>query len=933
MAVALGLAGAALAGPAHAQVVPRPADEAAPKRAPQMTAPPELLENVEPTYPPAALAENRMGEVQLSIVIDERGDVYSAEIVSGEHTDLNWAALGAATRLKFKPAEIDGKPGRVAILFSFGFFFEPEPELPDEEEDPEWADALFEDQADTAGSNGNSAGQTGEQSPKKRAPLSVVGYARAAASKKGLAGAQIAVLTQPGDGEEPQIIASATADDAGRFGLRGVPDGTYTIAIASSDFDRFQTTETIEAGKQVRLIAYLVSADDPYVTVVRKKRARKEVARVTLSRDEVRKIPGTFGDPIRVIENLPGLARAPLAGGALIVRGANPQDSGVYFDGVEIPLLYHFGGLTSVVNAEFLETIDFYPGGFGARYGRATAGVVDVESRDLKMDDFKGAAEMDLLDAGFFFGGPLKLSDSHTLRFAVAARRSYIDGILPALIEAFTPPDTQTLTAAPVYWDYQAKVALNLDAHNKLQLFGFGSQDDLAVIIRGVNEDEVADFGTSTQFHRAVLRVDSKYGAWRHRFQPMIGLDVAAFGASSDTGINAGTESTNFSWGLRDTLDYQPAPWLRLTAGLDIQNSTFGFDANLPVPASVGAFPRAEPEIAGTNQRFRNNGAQYLLGGYVEAEVGPLAGLTFLPGVRFDHNTFSFDEETLPDGTVREASTVSFANVDPRLTVRWEVLKDMVFKGAFGAYHQPPQPLQTLRPFGTPDLTQPTAYQWIAGVEAPLSGLMSVDLQWYYTRRTNLVQRSSYTRDLGNGVLEPVAFTNEGRGRTFGLELLLRHELTDHLFGWIAYTLSRTEIDTSESRDAYVLTSFDQTHILTIVAQTKLPYKITLGGRFRLVSGAPQNTLIGGVNDLDTANFNSLNNSLVKSRKTPFNQLDIRVDRKWVFDTFSLTAYLDLLNVYNAQNVEFLLSDYRYRKQAPVTSLPILPVIGVLGEF
>ena len=62
--------------------------------------------------------------------------------------------------------------------------------------------------------------------------------------------------------------------------------------------------------------------------------------------------------------------------GVIIVRGANPGDSGTYFDGVEIPLLYHFGGLTSVVNAEFLEDIAFYPGGFGAYYGRATAGIV-----------------------------------------------------------------------------------------------------------------------------------------------------------------------------------------------------------------------------------------------------------------------------------------------------------------------------------------------------------------------------------------------------------------------------------------------------------------------------------------------------------------------------------------------------------------------------
>ena len=56
-------------------------------------------------------------------------------------------------------------------------------------------------------------------------------------------------------------------------------------------------------------------------------------------------------------------------------------------------------------------------------------------------------------------------------------------------------------------------------------------------------------------------------------------------------------------------------------------------------------------------------------------------------------------------------------------------------------------------------------------------------------------------------------------------------------------------------------------------------------------------------------------------------------DRKFTFDAGSLTAFLDLLNVYNQQNVEFWQEDYRYRERAPITGLPILPVIGLSGEF
>jgi hypothetical protein len=153
------------------------------------------------------------------------------------------------------------------------------------------------------------------------------------------------------------------------------------------------------------------------------------------------------------------------------------------------------------------------------------------------------------------------------------------------------------------------------------------------------------------------------------------------------------------------------------------------------------------------------------------------------------------------------------------------------------------------------------------------------------------------------------------------------------LFGWIAYTLSRSEIDTSESRKSYQLTSFDQTHILTLVGQANLPLGFTFGGRFRLVSGNPSSLPLGSVHDLDTTNYNGFSTRPGWTRLPTFHQLDLRIDRKFVFDNFSLTPYLDLLNAYNQQNAEFFQVDYRSRERELIPSLPILPNFGLQGEF
>ncbi len=73
-------------------------------------------------------------------------------------------------------------------------------------------------------------------------------------------------------------------------------------------------------------------------------------------------MPGTQGDTLKVVQNLPGVARPAFNGGQLVIRGTSPNDSGVFLDGQRIPLLYHFGGLTSVYNSELLDV-----GGLPAR--------------------------------------------------------------------------------------------------------------------------------------------------------------------------------------------------------------------------------------------------------------------------------------------------------------------------------------------------------------------------------------------------------------------------------------------------------------------------------------------------------------------------------------------------------------------------------------
>src|SRR5438067_245843 len=148
-------------------------------------------------------------------------------------------------------------------------------------------------------------------------------------------------------------------DQAGHFEV-ALPAGRHRLAVLSGEHDRFETAVTLGASEHASARFFVERRRyGRYETLVRGKPAHEEPERQTLETEEIVKIPGTNGDALRSVENLPGVARAPFNSGILVVRGSPPEDSLVLVDGHQLPQLYHFGGLTSVINSDLIGRIDF----------------------------------------------------------------------------------------------------------------------------------------------------------------------------------------------------------------------------------------------------------------------------------------------------------------------------------------------------------------------------------------------------------------------------------------------------------------------------------------------------------------------------------------------------------------------------------------------
>jgi TonB family protein len=855
---------AASAGAYEGAGLPRANPDAGVPPAPQLTKAPELLEFVEATYPPEALARGEGAEVAFFIDIDESGQVAQAEVTRSAGPEFDAAAHEAVLRLRFSPAEVDGKPAPVRIEYVYHFVPRPPPEP--------------------------------EPTVAAEPPVNFKGRVVQRGTRDPIAGATVYL---------PEQGLTAETDAEGRFELRGVAPGRLKVEISEPKHRKFFTTEEVREGEVTELTAFVwKKLESGFETVVTGAREKKEVARRTLQKQELQSVPGTFGDPLRVLQNMPGMARAPYISGALLVRGAQPQDTQVMIDGVPIPLLYHFAGGPSVINASFIDRIDFFAGAYGAKYGRALAGIVDVGTKPPEPKRLHGLVDIDLLDSGFYLETPLS-SEKNYGAVAVAARRSYIDVLLPPILEAFRQPGSASTVASPYYWDYQARYDLKL-GRDRFEVVAFGSSDRLEISQSGSEETQPFSLGTSQGFHRLRLAWSRPTeSGWKLSLAPTLGITPFSFRIGEQFKGSITSRDVN----LRGAAEKELGKGLSFETGMDLNASFYDVRFEFPQVARPGEEP-PPPQVIQQEVNVSTYAA------YAEVVWSPLENLKIVPGLRLE-------AYHLPGGWR--------PSLEPRIATRYAVNDWLTAKAAFGIFRQAPQPGEMAPRFGNPDLGLLRSRQTAGGIEWKLAQALLLDVQGFYNWRDRLVV---FTQDFveRDGKQVPELYDHDGRGRAYGLEVLLKHELTERFYGWVAYTLSRS-VQLDARTGIYAPVEFDQSHILTLVGSYKLDGGWELGTRFRLTTGRPETPITGGTFNADTGRYFPNEGVPGSTRGTTFHQLDLRAEKQWTFERWRLSAYLDVQNLYNASNPEATLWDYRYRENAPLRGLPLLPTFGIKGEF
>ena len=498
---------------------------------------------------------------------------------------------------------------------------------------------------------------------------------------------------------------------------------------------------------------------------------------------------------------------------------------------------------------------------------------------------------------------------------------------------------------------------LPFDEKNELSIIGFGTDDDFAL-----NLD--ADFGDLNQFVlSAVPEVKQRtyvIGArYRHFTQNGYQTAVVSRNFLRNEEIkyfnNDASDLDNLLWDyvadeVESKVRVENAYFnggFQFNAGAGLQNAIYKNSTS-----NKGALPDGT-----ITRRIYNTDLNFNRFSLFTSASLRLFDDKLIPalGIRTDFSDYSSEMDSPVD------------QLSPRFSLAYNLTSNLSLNFNAGRYHQlPPYILMGFQnndgTFVNKDngITYMRSDHLVAGAEYNTDTHLKLTAEGFYKRYDNYPVLLTDGVSLANRAATEISWSvgdepadSTGEGRTYGVEVSANQKLRKGFFGIFAYTFARSEF--LDKNREYRSSSWDYKHFLNLTAGKKFRGNWEFGAKFRLSGGTPftpydlETSAVKAVWDVEGTgllDYDRLN----ADRTNMVHQLDIRVDKRFFFDGWSLNFYVDLQNVYNSRTglPHFLLAetdanghpiedpknpDAYLLRTVENLSPPFIPAIGVIAEF
>jgi len=738
------------------------------------------------------------------------------------------------------------------------------------------------------------------------------------------------------------------SDNDGNFAISGLKPGYITVTASFIGYETTISRDVLISNAKTAYIEIAISEASKQIeevvvkTSVFKKTEESPLSLKSIGLAEIESNPGSNRDISKVIQSFPGVGASTLARNDIIIRGGGPSESRFYLDGVEIPYLNHFatqgasGGSVGIVNADFISGVNFFSGAFPANRGNALSGVFDFTQINGNRDKLKFRGSVGASDMSLTLDGPLgEKSD-----FIFSVRRSYLQFLFSAL----------GLPFLPTYNDYQLKYRYKFGKKDEFTLISIGALDQfkLNTGIKNPTPDQeyiLASIPVYEQWSYTIGGVYKHYGEkTSHTF--VVSRNML------NNSIYKYPDNDNSKPKNLDYISQEMENKMRYEVSTRIKNYKFiyGVSSELArytnnTSTKLSFFGKDTFLIYNSDLNIAKYGAFFQSSAkYFDDR------LTLSLGARIDGNNFSKSMQNVLN------------QFSPRFSASYMLTEKISVNANTGRYYQLPA-YTTLGYKNANDVfvnkTNNVAYisvnHLIAGVEYRMKEGVQFTLEGFYKMYGNYPTSvkdsiSLATQGAQYGVVGNEEVKSNGEGRAFGVEFMNRIR-TKSMNSTLSLTIGRSEF---LNKGVYIPTSWDSRYILTETATAKLKRNWNIGFKWRLVGGLPytpynlQQSAYKYVWDVNGGPI--LNNTQINSNRfKAFHQLDVRVDKQYYFNKWTLMMYMDIQNLYNnkgkSQDIvvrdksldgNFLTADNGQQyvlKSYPSTSGTVLPTIGIMIEF
>jgi len=733
----------------------------------------------------------------------------------------------------------------------------------------------------------------------------------------------------------------AITDELGQFSIPNIPPGTYTIQAGYLGF----TTQTV-FNFQIKSVGtpplnfVLLEASqalDEVVVALSPITRPKETPLSTqsLSAVEIANYPGSNNDVVQVAQTLPGVS--PSIGGFrndLIIRGGAPNEVVYYLDGIEIPNINHFstqgsaGGPVGMLNVSFISDVRLSASAFGAQYNNPLSGVLQFTQRDVNPDGFAGNFRLSASEAALTLETPLSVNKENgavktDVLFSI--RRSYLQFLFELI----------GLPIRPDYWDYQYKLNHRIDTYNSLSFVGLGSIDEFTVALP---EDPTPDQQATFDQVPFINQNSNTVGVtWKRRFKDQNGFMELSL-------------SNNSLWNTYSEYNDN-------TSQTDLRFQNDALESETKLRLAVNRFDKSWKWSHGFHlqRAFYENSTLNMLAGFNYNTT-----LDFINYGVFTQGSKDFFEDRLAlsfgfrmDGDTFTKGSNLLKTFSPRVSASYSLAPSWKLNGTAGVYYKiPPYTMlgfqNAAQEFLNQDLDYTRSTHLVLGIEKILNPAARVSLEGFYKYYSDypvsledgvsMANKGASFEVLGNEAIAAV-----GKGKAYGLELLWQQKLTDRFFGIFSYTYFYSTFSGLDP-EVFRPSVWDSRHLASFTAGYTLPRNWEVSARHRFAAATP-------FVPTDLAKTTQLYPQIVldydrlgSEKLDAFNQLDIRIDKKWFYKKIALDFFIEIQNALantNPQPPNYGLSrdtsgmpvNPRSLFQIPLEEGSVIPSFGVVIDF